>query len=148
MGHLRGLVGFFLKDNSDWLVRFAQGAMLAAGILATYALATKIMEIGTAVQGLTAVDDQIREIVSGPGCFRASRGVTSGARVCRARSTIRRAPGNLQLAQLDTVDARTLQDKVALENAKTAIEVQAMKDRTKIELEEIDARKERQAPSF
>jgi len=51
---------------------------------------------------------------------------------------------NLQLAQLESVDARTLQDKVALENAKTAIEVQAMKDRTKIELEEIDARTERQ----
>ena len=55
MGHLRELVGFFLKDNSDWLVKFAQGAMLAAGILATYGLATKIMDIGTAVQGLTAV---------------------------------------------------------------------------------------------
>ena len=32
----------------------AQGMMAAAGILSTYALATKIMEIGTAVQGLTA----------------------------------------------------------------------------------------------
>jgi hypothetical protein len=51
---------------------------------------------------------------------------------------------NLQLAQLESVDARTLQDKVALENAKTAIEVQAMKDRTRIELEELDARTERQ----
>ena len=48
VGHLRRLVSFFLKDNSDWLVKFAQGAMLAAGILATYRLATKIMEIGTA----------------------------------------------------------------------------------------------------
>ncbi|MBI3696894.1 MAG: hypothetical protein HY238_18930 [Acidobacteria bacterium] len=37
VGHLRDLVGF-LKDNPDWLVKFAQGAMLAAGILATYAL--------------------------------------------------------------------------------------------------------------
>ena len=54
MGHLRDLVGF-LKDNSDWLVKFAQGVMVAAGILATYALATKIMEIGAAVEGLTAV---------------------------------------------------------------------------------------------
>ena len=45
VGHLRDLIGF-LKDNSDWLVKFAQGAMLAAGILATYGLATKIMEIG------------------------------------------------------------------------------------------------------
>ena len=54
VGHLRDLVGF-LKDNSDWLVKFAQGVMLAAGILATYALATKIMEIGAAVEGLTAV---------------------------------------------------------------------------------------------
>jgi hypothetical protein len=51
---------------------------------------------------------------------------------------------NLQLAQLESVDARTLQDKVALENAKTAIEIQAMKERTRIELEEIDARTERQ----
>ena len=51
---------------------------------------------------------------------------------------------NLQLAQLDTVDARTLQAKVALENAKTAIDVQALKDRTKIELDQIDAQTERQ----
>ena len=54
VGHVRDLVGF-LKENSDWLVKFAQGVMLAAGILATYALATKIMEIGAAVEGLTAV---------------------------------------------------------------------------------------------
>lgn len=53
VGNLRELVGF-LRDNSDWLVRFAQGAMLAAGTLATYALAGKILEIGSAVKGLTA----------------------------------------------------------------------------------------------
>ena len=51
---------------------------------------------------------------------------------------------DLQLTQLDSVDARTLRDKVALENAKTAIEVQAMKDRAKFEMEEIDARTEHQ----
>ena len=44
-----------LKDNSDWLVKFAQGVMLAADILATYPLATKIMEIGAGAEGLTAV---------------------------------------------------------------------------------------------
>ena len=43
-----------LKDNSDWLVKFAQGVMLAADILATYPLATKIMEIGAAAEGLAA----------------------------------------------------------------------------------------------
>ena len=45
----------FLKDNSHWLVKFPQGVRVAAGILATYALATKIIEIGAAVEGLTAV---------------------------------------------------------------------------------------------
>ena len=44
-----------LKDNSDWLVKFAQGVMLAADILATYLLPTKIMEIGAGAEGLTAV---------------------------------------------------------------------------------------------
>jgi hypothetical protein len=52
VGHLRDLVGF-LKENSDWLVKFAHGAVVAAGILATYGLATKILEIGAAVNGLT-----------------------------------------------------------------------------------------------
>ena len=33
VGHLRDLVGF-LKDNTDWLVKFLQEAMLAACILA------------------------------------------------------------------------------------------------------------------
>ena len=51
---------------------------------------------------------------------------------------------NLELAQLDAVDAVTIQDKIRLEQAKTAIEVQALRDRAKIEMEQIDAQTDRQ----
>ena len=51
---------------------------------------------------------------------------------------------DLELARLDTVDAVTIQDKLRLEQMKTAIEVQAIKDRTKIELDEITVRTEHQ----
>jgi hypothetical protein len=51
---------------------------------------------------------------------------------------------NIELAQLDAVDAVTIQDKVRLEQTKTAIEVQALKDRAKIEMEQIDAQTDRQ----
>ena len=51
---------------------------------------------------------------------------------------------DIELAQLDAVNARTLADKVALENAKTAIEVRAIRERARIEMEQIDAETERQ----
>jgi hypothetical protein len=51
---------------------------------------------------------------------------------------------NLELTQLEAVDAVTIQDKVRLEQMKTSIEVQALKDRAKIEMEQIDAQTERQ----
>jgi hypothetical protein len=49
---------------------------------------------------------------------------------------------DLALAELDTVDAYTLRDKVAVEAAKTKIEVDAIRERTRIEIEEIDRRTE------
>jgi hypothetical protein len=51
--YMRDLVGF-LKENSDWIVKFAQGAIFLAGAIATYGLITKIMGITTAVEGLAA----------------------------------------------------------------------------------------------
>jgi hypothetical protein len=51
---------------------------------------------------------------------------------------------NLELAQLEQVDAITLQDKIRLEQLKTDIEVRAIKDRAKIEAEQIDLQTERQ----
>jgi hypothetical protein len=47
---------------------------------------------------------------------------------------------DIALVQLESVDARTIQDKLRVEAAKTAIEVNAIRERTKIELETIDAR--------
>jgi hypothetical protein len=52
VGHLRELVGF-LRDNADWIAKFGEAAIWLAGVLATYAIATKIAGITTAVQGLT-----------------------------------------------------------------------------------------------
>lgn len=51
---------------------------------------------------------------------------------------------DLELARLDAVDAITIQDKIRLEQTKTAIEVQALQERARIEMEQIDARTERQ----
>jgi hypothetical protein len=51
---------------------------------------------------------------------------------------------DLELARLDAVDAVTIQDKIRLEQTKTAIEVQALQERARIEMEQIDARTERQ----
>jgi hypothetical protein len=50
----------------------------------------------------------------------------------------------LELAQLESVDAITLQDKIRVEQLKTDIEVRAIKERTKIEMEQIDLQTERQ----
>ena len=50
----------------------------------------------------------------------------------------------LELAQLESVDAITLQDKIRVEQLKTDIEVRAIKERAKIEMEQIDLQTERQ----
>jgi hypothetical protein len=51
VGHLRDLVGF-LKDNSDWLVKFGEAAIFVAGAIVTYGIITKIAGIASAVEGL------------------------------------------------------------------------------------------------
>jgi hypothetical protein len=50
--HLRDLVGW-LKDNVTWIEKFGTMAVWLAGILATYAIATKILGIAKAVDALT-----------------------------------------------------------------------------------------------
>jgi hypothetical protein len=50
--HLRGLVDV-LKNNVDWIEKFGQMAIWLAGILATYAIASKILGIASAVEKLT-----------------------------------------------------------------------------------------------
>lgn len=49
---------------------------------------------------------------------------------------------DLQLAQLESIDAITIKDKIYVEQAKTAIETEAIQKRTAIELVEIDRRTE------
>ena len=49
---------------------------------------------------------------------------------------------DLQLAQIESIDAITIKDKIYVEHAKTAIETDAIKQRTAIELIEIDRRTE------
>jgi hypothetical protein len=51
ISHLRDLVGF-LRDNTDWLAKFAEAAIFAAGAIATYGIVTKIGATASAVQGL------------------------------------------------------------------------------------------------
>ena len=51
---------------------------------------------------------------------------------------------NLEMAQLEQVDAITLQDKLRVEQLKTDIEVRAIKERAKIEMEQIDLQTDRQ----
>ena len=52
VGHLKDLVGW-LKENVTWIEKFGTMAVWLAGILATYALATKILGIAKAVDALT-----------------------------------------------------------------------------------------------
>jgi hypothetical protein len=56
--HMRDLVGF-LKENSDCIVKFAQGAIFLAGAIPTYGLIAKIMGITTAVEGLAAAGARV-----------------------------------------------------------------------------------------
>ena len=51
---------------------------------------------------------------------------------------------DFELAQLEAVDAQTIQAKIALENAKTEIEGQAIRERARIEAEQIAVNTERQ----
>jgi hypothetical protein len=52
VGYLKDLVGW-LKDNVTWIEKFGTMAVWLAGILATYAIATKILGIAKAVDALT-----------------------------------------------------------------------------------------------
>jgi len=52
VGHLKDLVGWF-KENVTWIEKFGTMAVWLAGILATYAIATKILGIAKAVDALT-----------------------------------------------------------------------------------------------
>jgi hypothetical protein len=52
VGHLKDLVGW-LKDNVTWIEKFGTMAVWLAGILATYAIASKILGIAKAVDALT-----------------------------------------------------------------------------------------------
>lgn len=51
IGNLRGLVGW-LKENTDLLTKFGETALWVAGVLATYGLATKIMDLAKAIAAL------------------------------------------------------------------------------------------------
>jgi hypothetical protein len=55
---------------------------------------------------------------------------------------------NLELAGLGEVDAYTIQDKIALERRKTAIEADALRARTSIELREIDIRTQKRVDDY
>jgi hypothetical protein len=51
IGNLRGLVGW-LRDNTDLLKKFGEVALWVSGILATYALADKIMALAKSIAAL------------------------------------------------------------------------------------------------
>jgi hypothetical protein len=51
IGHLRGLVGW-LRENTDLLKKFGEVALWVSGILATYALADKIMALAKSIAAL------------------------------------------------------------------------------------------------
>ncbi len=51
IGNLRGLVGW-LKENTDLLTKFGETALWVAGVLATYGLAAKIMDLAKAIAAL------------------------------------------------------------------------------------------------
>ncbi len=51
IGNLRGLVGW-LRDNTDLLKKFGEVALWVSGILATYALAEKIMALAKSIAAL------------------------------------------------------------------------------------------------
>ncbi len=69
-------------------------------------------------------------------------GLEDQARAARVQAVEQRK--NLEVAQLEAVDAVTLQDKVRVEQLKTAIEVRAIRERAKIEMEQIDTQTNRQ----
>jgi hypothetical protein len=51
IGHLRGLVGW-LRENADSLKKFGEVALWVSGVLATYALADKIMALAKSIAAL------------------------------------------------------------------------------------------------
>jgi hypothetical protein len=51
VGNLRGLVGW-LRENTDLLKKFGEAALWVSGVLATYALADKIMALAKSIAAL------------------------------------------------------------------------------------------------
>ena len=64
VGHLRDLVGF-LKDNSDWLVKFGQGALVMVGIITTIAAATKAWALAQGALNLAMAVNPVTLMAAG-----------------------------------------------------------------------------------
>jgi hypothetical protein len=77
VGHLKDLVSW-LKDNVTWIEKFGTMAVWLAGILATYAIATKILGIAKAVDALTL------ELTRNPWALLITGVVTAGAIVYKS----------------------------------------------------------------
>ncbi len=82
VGHLKNMVGW-LKDNIGLIQKFGQMAIWLAGILATYAIATKILGIASAVKALTAA------LAANPWALLATGVVAAGAIVYKEYSDMR-----------------------------------------------------------
>jgi hypothetical protein len=77
VGHLKDLVGW-LKDNVTWIEKFGTMAVWLAGILATYAIASKILGIAKAVDALTVA------LTRNPWALLITGVVTAGAIVYKS----------------------------------------------------------------
>ncbi len=77
VGHLKDLVGW-LKDNVTWIEKFGTMAVWLAGILATYAMASKILGIAKAVDALTVA------LTRNPWALLITGVVTAGAIVYKS----------------------------------------------------------------
>jgi hypothetical protein len=84
VGHLKDMVGW-LKDNIGLIEKFGQMAIWLAGILGTYAIATKILGIASAVKALTAA------LAANPWALLATGVVAAGAIVYKEYSDMRQA---------------------------------------------------------
>lgn len=64
VGHLRDLVGF-LRENSDWLVKFGQGALVMVGIITTIAAATKTWALAQGALNLAMAVNPVTLMAAG-----------------------------------------------------------------------------------
>ena len=64
VGHLRDLVGF-LRENSDWLVKFGQGALVMVGIITTIAAATKAWALAQGALNLAMAVNPVTLLAAG-----------------------------------------------------------------------------------